>query len=420
MGEYGNNWRNKKVTITGGAGFLGRKLAEQLIRQGVELIILLDVRPPSEEFLTVPIDLWRNKIQFLNCDIRDFTQVAKGIEKANDCVFHLCSFGMSGREQLDVKKVEQINIQGTKNVIDACLSLGVSSLIYTSTTNVCFNGKVLDNKDESLPYATTFVDAYSRTKTIAEKLVIESNNKEFTNAKGTLATCSIRPAGIYGEGEERHIPRIVNLLYNHVFFFTVGPKNSLVEFVHIENLVSAHIRAAERLMKIPLSIHQNPKLNHTDYIYPDQSNKFGENQRKVVAGQVYFISDCHPINNFEFFRPMIEGLGYKYPIINMPTTFMFYLAWTIEIIHKLVRKFINFQPLTRAEIYKVAVTHYFKPDKAFNELQYVPFISYKEGMDRVVNHLKIYMPPPKTSILAKLILFLSLLVLLATIILYIL
>ena len=49
----------------------------------------------------------------------------------------------------------------------------------------------------------------------------------------------------------------------------------------------------------------------------------------------------------------------------------------------------NFQPLlTRAEIYKISVTHYFKPDKARDELGYRPLVSMKTGMDRVVQYYK--------------------------------
>lgn len=53
-----------------------------------------------------------------------------------------------------------------------------------------------------------YVDHYSRTKSIAEQLVISANGN-VTNDGSKLRTCSLRCAGIYGEGETRHLPRIV-------------------------------------------------------------------------------------------------------------------------------------------------------------------------------------------------------------------
>ena len=64
----------------------------------------------------------------------------------------------------------------------------------------------------SLPslYSTLqHVDNYSRTKSVADKAVLEANGREVKNSDGHLSTCALRCAGIYGEGEQRHFPRIV-------------------------------------------------------------------------------------------------------------------------------------------------------------------------------------------------------------------
>ena len=52
------------------------------------------------------------------------------------------------------------------------------------------------------------MDHYSRTKCIAEQEVIAANGREVEGG-ATLMTCALRCAGIYGEGEQRHLPRIV-------------------------------------------------------------------------------------------------------------------------------------------------------------------------------------------------------------------
>lgn len=92
----------------------------------------------------------------------------------------------------------------------ACLETGTSRLVYTSTYNVVFGGQEIRNGDSSLPYLRLdqHVDHYSRTKCIAEQEVRGANGRQ-TRGGVDLRTCALRCAGIYGEGEQRHLPRIV-------------------------------------------------------------------------------------------------------------------------------------------------------------------------------------------------------------------
>jgi len=100
------------------------------------------------------------------------------------------------------------------------------------------------------------------------------------------------------------------------------------------------------------------------------------------AGQAYFISDGRPVNNFEFFRPLVEGLGYPYPKLRLPISLIYFFAFLTEMIHHLIGPLYNFQPLlTRTEVYKTGVTHYFSMAKAKRELGYEP---QEHNLDEVV------------------------------------
>lgn len=302
-------------------------------------VVLFDVRPPSE---ALP-----DGVEFIQGDVRDLTQVVNALRGA-DCVFHTASYGMSGSEQLDRKRIEEVNIQGTENVIKACVDLRVPRLVYTSTFNVVFGGQVIEQGDETLPYLPLHLhpDHYSRTKSVAETRVLKANGTPLAGKGGVLQTCALRPAGIYGPGEERHLPRIVGYIERGLFRFVYGDPESLVEFVHVENLVAAHELAAEAL---------TDKRQHR------------------AARQAYFISDGRPVNNFEFFRPLVEGLGYSFPKLRLPVSLIYFFAFLTEIVHSAVSRIYNFQPfLTRAEVYKTGVTHYFSTEKARTELGYNP------------------------------------------------
>ena len=302
-------------------------------------MILFDISRPAQ---TIP-----EGIQFILgdiCHLSDIENAFQGVDVA--CVFHIASYGMSGREQLNRSLIEEVNVGGTDNILQACRRRGVPRLVYTSTFNVVFGGQVIRNGDESLPYLPLHLhpDHYSRTKSIAEKKVLSANGTALERGGGVLSTCALRPAGIYGPGEQRHLPRIVSYMEKGLFRFVYGDPKSLVEFVHVDNLVQAHILASEALKA---------------------------NKGHIAAGQPYFISDGRPVNNFEFFRPLVEGLGYKFPSIRLPLTLIYCFAFLTEMTHFILGRLYNFQPfLTRTEVYKTGVTHYFSLEKAKKELGY--------------------------------------------------
>ncbi|XP_021526723.2 short-chain dehydrogenase/reductase family 42E member 1 [Aotus nancymaae] len=326
------------VLITGGGGYFGFRLGCALNQKGIH-VILFDINSPAE---TIP-----EGIKFIQGDIRHVSDVEKAFQDADvTCVFHIASYGMSGREQLSRNPIEEVNIRGTDNILQACQRRMVPRLVYTSTFNVIFGGQVIRNGDESLPYLPLHLhpDHYSRTKSIAEKKVLEANGTPLNGGDGVLRTCALRPAGIYGPGEQRHLPRIVSYIEKGLFKFVYGDPGSLVEFVHVDNLVQAHILASEALKA---------------------------DKGHIASGQPYFISDGRPVNNFEFFRPLVEGLGYTFPSTRLPLTLVYCFAFLTEMVHFILGRLYNFQPfLTRTEVYKTGVTHYFSLEKAKKELGY--------------------------------------------------
>ncbi|MEJ1284180.1 short chain dehydrogenase/reductase family 42E member 1 [Cricetulus griseus] len=332
----GDKWLLRVVSDISEIWFLGCALNQKGVR-----VILFDISQPAQNL--------PEGIRFIRGDICCLSDVEMAFRDTDiACVFHVASYGMSGREQLNKTLIEEVNVGGTNNILQTCLERGVPRLVYTSTVNVVFGGQVIRNGDESLPYLPLHLhpDHYSRTKSIAEKKVLEADGSAFKQGNGVLRTCALRPAGIYGVGEQRHLPRIVSYIERGLFRFIFGDPNSLVEFVHVDNLVKAHILASEALKA---------------------------DKGHVASGQPYFISDGRPVNNFEFFRPLVEGLGYTFPSIRLPFTLIYCFAFLVEMTHFILSRLYNFQPfLTRTEVYKTGVTHYFSLEKAKKELGYEP------------------------------------------------
>ncbi|KAH0932619.1 hypothetical protein HID58_009736 [Brassica napus] len=305
--------------VTGGLGYVGAALCLELVRRGARQVRSFDLRNSSPW----SDDLRNSGVRCIQGDVTRKQDVDKALDGA-DCVLHLASYGMSGKEMLQFGRCDEVNINGTCNVLEAVFKHEITRLVYVSTYNVVFGGKEIINGNESLPYypLDDHVDAYGRSKSIAEQLVLKSNGRPFKNGGKKLYTCAVRPAAIYGPGEDRHLPRIVNLAKMGLLLFKTGEPSVKTDWIYVENLVLAIILASMGLLD-------------------DIPGREGE----TVAAGFYTV-----------LYPWLSKSWLPQPLI-LP-----------------------------AEVYKVGVTHYFSYLKAKEELGYVPFKSSKEGMAATISY----------------------------------
>ena len=260
----------------GGSGFVGRCLAQQMLQRRADVFVY-DCAPPQ-----LP-----TKAIYTLGDVTDKGNlVAKMSEFRPTCVIHLASWGMSGPNMLN-PKCSHINIEGARASLEASAECSVESFIYLSTYNVVFHGQTIEGGDESMPYSPPHchTDCYSPSKAEAEKLVLEANGRRLSGG-GKLITCVLRPAAIYGVGEQRHLPRILKMV-DLGLLARIG--HAVVDWVHVENLVHAILLAHKATTSLKGNVSKAP------------------------AGHAYFISDNDPMNNFDFLRPIVESRGKQYP-----------------------------------------------------------------------------------------------------------
>ncbi|XP_012379884.2 putative short-chain dehydrogenase/reductase family 42E member 2 [Dasypus novemcinctus] len=341
----------QKVLVTGGGGYLGFNLGSSLAKNGAS-VILLDIRRPQWELSP--------GTEFIQADVRDEDALYRAFEGV-DCVFHVASYGMSGAEKLQKEQIESINVGGTRLVIAACVRRRVPRLVYTSTVNVAFGGQPIEQGDEdSVPYfpLEKHMDHYSRTKAIADQLILTANGTSLPGG-GTLRTCVLRPPGIYGPDEQRHLPRVASRIQKRLFLFRFGDRGMRMNWVHVLNLVQAHVLAAEALT---------------------------EAKGYVASGQAYYINDGESVNLFEWMAPLFEKLGYSQPWIQVPTSWVYLTAILMEHLHLILRPICSMPPLlTRSEVHSVAVTHTFQIAKARAQLGYAPDkFSFADAVERYV------------------------------------
>lgn len=315
------------VLVTGGAGFLGRALVRRLLASGAT-VRALDVRPFEGD----------PRVRSFVADLRDYDAILPAFEGV-DTVFHTAAVISTVGEDLAQPKLKRfvygVNVVGTENVLRACVASKVGRLVHTSSFNVAMAGRV-DEGDETLPYAEGEGDLYTRTKIAAEKRVLAANGVD------GLRTVAIRPGGIWGGGRGAiMIEAFVTELAKGKFGATIGDGRSVLDNVHVENVVDAELLAARALGRDP----------------------------GRIAGQAYFVTDDERINPMEWFRPLVEGLGHRFPNVRVPRAVMFRVAWAIELAHQLGAP----EPtITRRGIKNLTDGISFRVDKARRDLGYAP------------------------------------------------
>ena len=219
----------RKIAIVGGAGYVGLNLSLTFASRGCQLLII-DNSPCPQQLKGLTGSTYKQ------INIMNTTDMKSAIVSFSPTLLiHLASMGMSGSTMLS-EQCKVVNVQGTASLLQICLENNIPNFINTSSYNVVFGGKPILNGDESAPYfpLNQHSDQYSPSKAQAEQLVIEANGQQMKNG-GKIRTASIRPAAIYGEEEQRHLPRIVKHMDNGLFLFRIS--NAMVDWVHIDNLV---------------------------------------------------------------------------------------------------------------------------------------------------------------------------------------
>jgi len=322
-----------KALVTGANGFLGRYIAEQLLARG-DLVQVLCRR--NDDSLTAA------GATLVQGDVRD-KEVVERACRDRDVVYHVAAVaGIWGPWQ----HYYSTNTEGSRNVIEACLSNNVRKLVYTSSPSVTFDGTAQEGIDESAPYPNRWLCHYPHTKALAEQQVLQANGKN------GLLTCSLRPHLIWGPRDHHLIPRVVARAKAGQLR-RVGDGSNLIDMIYVENAAAAHLRAADAL----------------------QTNS-------PVAGRAYFLSQGEPVNCWEWINEIL-GIAQVPPLMkSISIRAAWRIGWVLENVHRTLR--IRSEPrMTRFLAAQLGTSHYFDIRRARDDFGYEATVSTEEGMRRL-------------------------------------
>ncbi|KAF2832190.1 C-3 sterol dehydrogenase/C-4 decarboxylase-like protein [Ophiobolus disseminans] len=229
------------VLVTGGCGFLGTAIVSALLMTKRFSITAIDINPPSLGSSTFPTE-----VRYVRANVLDVEGLQKVFDEAKPAmVVHTVGVYPLGAARYSMKGkdvVFKVNVEGTRNVLQAAKECGATGLVYTSSVTVVLDKLDQDfkNVDETWPKGNVDT-SYGLSKAMAEDLVLSSSTHDFS-------TCALRSAPIFGPTDAVVIPTIHSLIALGQTPFVLGNGINLQDYVYVDNVADAHVLAVANLL----------------------------------------------------------------------------------------------------------------------------------------------------------------------------
>ncbi|MFH1336033.1 MAG: NAD-dependent epimerase/dehydratase family protein [Candidatus Zixiibacteriota bacterium] len=217
-----------KIFITGGTGFIGTELVKRLEKTEHQLCCL--VRKTSDVRL-----LKEMGVNFVWGDVTDKSSLLPGMKEC-DWVINLAN--VYSFWEPDKRVFTQVNVEGTRNVMESAHQTGVSKIVHVSTAGIYGKPKEIPFTEES-PVGPVRFGEYFRTKYMGDQIAWE-----YYQEKG-LPLVVIYPAAVLGPGDPKATGKYIQNLIHRRLPATVFD-DSFFTFVHVRDVAKAIVRAAEK------------------------------------------------------------------------------------------------------------------------------------------------------------------------------
>lgn len=330
----------KNILVTGGCGFIGRNIVNGFADNGHKVRVV--------DFGGQP---FRDDVEFVNLDILEKEKLIDLCE-GMDSIVHNASLVHTKHNQEE--KIWAVNHTGTLNIIEACKRHRIPKLVYISSASAVYEGRDIENGDETLPYSSISQAPYADSKIQAEKDVLAFSGTADTQV------CAIRPHVVFGPGDNRFLPAVLEKASQGKLKRAVGNRDKLSDFTYISNLIDAIVMAEAAL-----------------------------EPGSPVCGQAYFITNGEPMAFFDFIEKMLLELGYPAISGKVPYWLAYTAAAIAEGIDTLKGGTLNAENgLTRFSVRYMVTHHYYSIDKARRDFGWEPKVPLDEGIRLTVKAYK--------------------------------
>jgi nucleoside-diphosphate-sugar epimerase len=327
-----------KTFLTGGSGFVGGNLVRLLLKTGHSVRALARSQNAQEAVA----HLGASPVEGNLADVKALCAGMSGC----DTVFH-CAAAMEFWNEARLQ--EQVNVVGTRNVVNACRKTGVSCLVFISAAAVLSAGGPIHALSEKHPIPPQPFGAYAQSKAEGERLVLSANSS-------VLKTVAVRPPAIWGLGDRHLLPEIVRAVQSRHFLW-VNKGRYPYETCHVRNVCEGALLASQ----------------------------------KGAGGQAYFLTDTEKTTFREFVTDLLATQGMAPGRLSVPRA----VAWTsaafLEALWRLLR-LKGRPPITRALLSLIGMPIELSDAKARKELGYAGHVTRSAGLEEL-RHAFSHLPP---------------------------
>lgn len=319
-----------QVFVTGGSGFVGRNLIRRLRKERLSVAALAR----SEAAANVVASLGATPARGDLLDRETLIAALAGC----DTVFHAAAYV----EEWGPKSLyEQINIEGTRVLLDAAATAGVRNFILVGTEAIFADGRhSLAALDENTPVPAQPLPRYPATKAAAERLTLAANS-------AAMRCVCVRPRLIWGNDDTSVLPKLIQAVQEGRWVWPDHGR-ALTSTTHVDNVCEGLLLAA----------------------------------RHGRGGQAYFVSDGEPTSYHEFFTRLLSTRGVTLPDKSVPLWVAQAFASSMEALWERL-PFKGAPPASRMVVELGAKPVVISHAKAAEELGYEPIISRDEGLARL-------------------------------------
>lgn len=223
-----------RTLVTGGTGFIGSHLVDRLMKKGYEVVVLDDFSTGKVENITH--HLGNQRFHLVKGDVRDLEDVRKAARDV-DVVFHLAAIVNVPLSIEDSLLVNDVNVRGTLNLLEASLNENTERFVYVSSCAVYGEARYLPINEEHpiMPLSPYGIS----------KITAEHHCRIFHQIHGLEATC-LRLFNVYGPRQSEGpysgvITRFINRLRHGKPPIIYGDGNQTRDFVHVKDVVEANM-----------------------------------------------------------------------------------------------------------------------------------------------------------------------------------
>ena len=326
--------------VTGATGFLGNKLCAALLGAGHNVIALGRNKDEAENLVALGA-------RFYSVDLRDENKLFEALNSVDNeisCIVHSAALSSDWGPR---KLFQEINVEGTKKLIQVAKRIGIRDFIYISSPSIYFDFQDGFDLNESTPIANPAPSFYSESKYQGEKVVQENLDENF---KAII----LRPRGFFGPGDKTLLPKLMRA-YHAGRLKIIGDGKTLIDLTYIDNVVHSILLSLDKV-----SEH---------------------------SGEAFNITNDDPVLLWEFVNNFMIKTGNKPIVKKMNYNVVFFIAGLLEGIYGLL-KLKKGPAITRYSCSLLAKSQTLNIDKAKKLLGYEPIVSMEEGLKRYADWYK--------------------------------